>query len=84
VQAYLARINEVNIKGPALRAIIEVNPFAVNQADALDSERRKFGSRSHLHGIPIILKDNIGTQYEDYGGANLFPYFPKIYGLPQV
>ena len=69
MQAYLARIREVNLHGPALRAIIEVNPFAVDQADDLDHERRKYGSRGRLHGIPIILKDNIATDYEDYGSA---------------
>ncbi|KAG8757540.1 hypothetical protein FRC12_010278, partial [Ceratobasidium sp. 428] len=61
VQAYLARIDEVNIKGPALRAVIETNPSALEQAAALDAERKRSGKRSVLHGIPIMLKDNIAT-----------------------
>ena len=84
MQAYLARINEVNINGPGLRAIKEVNPFAVNQAVDLDSERRKIRSRGRLHRIPIMLKDNIATEYEKYRRCNLFLYFPSIYHLRQV
>jgi amidase len=60
-QAYLARIDEVNLKGPSLRAVIEVNPLALKQAAELDAERKRTGKRSRLHGIPIMLKDNIGT-----------------------
>ncbi|KAG9094221.1 hypothetical protein FRC06_011029 [Ceratobasidium sp. 370] len=61
VKAYLARIDEVNVKGPKLRAVIETNPSALEQAAALDDERKKSGKRSPLHGIPILLKDNIAT-----------------------
>ncbi|KAG8763151.1 hypothetical protein FRC12_008680 [Ceratobasidium sp. 428] len=61
VKAYLIRIDEVNIKGPALQAVIETNPSALEQAAALDTERKKSGKRSALHGIPIILKDNMAT-----------------------
>ncbi|KAF9442738.1 amidase signature enzyme, partial [Macrolepiota fuliginosa MF-IS2] len=61
VKAYFARIDEVNLKGPELRAIIELNPSALDQAAALDQERKKTGARGLLHGIPIILKDNIAT-----------------------
>ncbi|KAH7334049.1 amidase signature enzyme [Rhizoctonia solani] len=61
VKAYFARIDEVNWKGPQLRAIIETNPQALTQAAALDAERKKTGKRSPLHGIPILLKDNIAT-----------------------
>ncbi|QRV95570.1 amidase [Ceratobasidium sp. AG-Ba] len=61
VKAYLARINEVNLEGPLLRAIIETNPLALEQAANLDAERKKTGKRSILHGIPLILKDNIAT-----------------------
>ncbi|KAI0634590.1 amidase signature enzyme [Trametes polyzona] len=61
VKAYLARIDEVNLKGPTLRAVIETNPSALAQAAALDRERKKSGPRSALHGIPILLKDNIAT-----------------------
>ncbi|KAG6892869.1 hypothetical protein C0993_002676, partial [Termitomyces sp. T159_Od127] len=56
VKAYIARIEEVNLKGPALRAVIETNPSAIATAEALDNERRTKGPRSALHGIPILLK----------------------------
>ncbi|KAE9396164.1 amidase signature enzyme [Gymnopus androsaceus JB14] len=61
VEAYLGRIDEVNLKGPALHAVIELNPSALVQARALDMERRRKGKRGPLHGIPILLKDNIAT-----------------------
>ncbi len=55
-QAYFARIEEVNNKGPKLHAVIELNPSALKQAALLDLERRYSGKRSELHGIPILLK----------------------------
>ncbi|KAF9078324.1 amidase signature enzyme [Rhodocollybia butyracea] len=61
VTAYFARIDEVNLKGPALRPVLELNPSALQQAAALDAERKVSGKRSLLHGIPILLKDNIAT-----------------------
>jgi len=61
VKAYFARIEEVNLKGPALRAVLEINPSALTQAAALDAERKKLGKRTEMHGIPILLKDNIAT-----------------------
>ncbi|PPQ69889.1 hypothetical protein CVT26_014152 [Gymnopilus dilepis] len=61
IKAYFARIDEVNLKGPALRAVLETNPSALAQAAALDKERKLFGKRSLLHGIPVLLKDNIAT-----------------------
>lgn len=60
-EAYLARIEALNTRGPELRAVIETNPEALAIADALDAERRAKGPRGPLHGIPILLKDNIGT-----------------------
>lgn len=48
----------MNLKGPALRAIIELNPSALSQAAALDRERGATGKRGPLHGIPILLKVN--------------------------
>jgi len=65
VKAYLARIDEVNVKGPALRAIIETNPSALKQAEELDKERKTSGSRGPLHGIPILVKDNIATLHSE-------------------
>jgi amidase len=61
VEAYLARIAALDRRGPALRALLEVNPEALAIADALDAERRAKGARGPLHGIPILLKDNIAT-----------------------
>ena len=60
-EKYLARIEALNTKGPELRAVIEVNPEALALADALDAERRAKGPRGPLHGIPILIKDNIAT-----------------------
>jgi amidase len=59
-QAYLARIEAVD-KLAGLNSVIELNPDAVEIASALDAERRMRGPRSSLHGIPILLKDNIDT-----------------------
>ncbi|KAJ7793942.1 amidase signature enzyme [Mycena leptocephala] len=61
VKAYLTRIQEINTNGPGLRAVIETNPSALTQAAALDAERKATGKRSMLHGIPILIKDNIAT-----------------------
>ncbi|KAG1819197.1 amidase signature enzyme [Suillus subaureus] len=65
VKAYFGRIEEVNLKGPALHAVIETNPIALSQAAALDSERKDKGGRGPLHGIPLLLKDNIATLHEE-------------------
>lgn len=64
-QAYFARIEEVNLKGPTLRAVIETNPSALEQAATLDRERKLTGPRGPLHGIPIIVKDNIATLHSE-------------------
>ncbi|KAF9484228.1 amidase signature enzyme [Pholiota conissans] len=61
VKTYLARIDEVNLNGPGLRAILELNPSALSQAVDMDKERRSYGKRSLMHGIPILVKDNIAT-----------------------
>jgi amidase len=60
-QAYLERIDEIDRRGPALRAVIELNPDALAIARALDQEYRSKGPRGPLHGIPVLLKDNIET-----------------------
>lgn len=60
-EKYLARIDAIDKKGPAINAIIELNPDALAIADTMDKER-KFGKvRGPLHGIPILIKDNIDT-----------------------
>jgi amidase len=57
--AYLARIAAIDDAGPALNAVIELNPDALADADALDAERTAGTVRGPLHGIPVLLKDNI-------------------------
>jgi len=61
VQAYLERIEAIDRKGPALNSVIEINPDALSIADQLDTERKKIGPRGPLHGLPILIKDNINT-----------------------
>ena len=60
-ESYLARIEQLNLEGPALRAVIETNPDVLVLAAELDRQRQATGPRGPLHGVPIILKDNIGT-----------------------
>ena len=60
-EAYLARIEQLNLRGPALRALLETNPEALAIADELDRERRAQRPRGPMHGVPILLKDNIDT-----------------------
>ena len=58
---YLARIKTIDSSGPNINAVIELNPDALAIADALDRERKTRGARGPLHGIPVLLKDNIAT-----------------------
>lgn len=60
-EKYLKRILEVDKSGPAINSIIEINPDALQIAAALDRERKAKGTRGPLHGIPVLLKDNIDT-----------------------
>ena len=60
-QKYLDRIAAIDKQGPAINAVIELNPDALSVADALDAERKSIGVRGPLHGIPVLIKDNIGT-----------------------
>lgn len=57
--AYLARIAEIDKAGPMLTSVIELNPDAARDADARDAERKAGKLRGPLHGLPILLKDNI-------------------------
>jgi amidase len=61
VDAYLARIDALDRGGPALRSILEVNPDARAIAASLDEERRARGPRGPLHGVPVVVKDNLDT-----------------------
>src|SRR5690242_13406031 len=60
--AYLQRIDALDKKGPGLRSVLETNPDALAQATALDAERKAKGPRGPLHGIPILVKDNVATR----------------------
>ena len=60
-EKYIARIEAMDGRGPALRSVLEVNPDALAIADRLDGERKAGKLRGPLHGIPILIKDNIGT-----------------------
>jgi amidase len=58
---YLARIDAYDRGGPRLNAIIATNARALDDAEALDRERKEKGARGPLHGIPVVIKDNFGT-----------------------
>jgi amidase len=60
-EKYLARIDALDRRGPSLRSILETNPDTLTIADQLDAERKTHGPRGPLHGIPIVIKDNIAT-----------------------
>jgi amidase len=61
VRKYLARIEGLDRAGPALRQLLDINPDAEAVAAALDEERRQRGPRGPLHGVPVLIKDNIDT-----------------------
>ena len=68
---YLKRIAEIDKKGPALNAIIELNPDAISIAERMDAERKAGKIRGPLHGIPVLIKDNIdsGDNMQTTAGA---------------
>jgi amidase len=61
VEKYSARVDEIDKQGPAINSIIELNPDALSIAEALDQERKAKGPRGPMHGIPVLIKDNIAT-----------------------
>src|SRR5262245_35241692 len=60
-ERYLSRINQIDRGGPRINSVIELNPDALAIADQRDAERRAGRIRGPLHGIPILIKDNIDT-----------------------
>ncbi|MBZ5668362.1 MAG: amidase [Acidobacteriia bacterium] len=61
-EKYLARIDEIDKRGPGVNSVLEVNPDALSIADELDKERQTKGPRGPLDGIPVLIKDNIATR----------------------
>ena len=61
VQLYLDRINKIDKAGPSINAVIEINPDALDIAKSMDGERKNGKVRGPLHGIPVLIKDNIDT-----------------------
>jgi amidase len=72
VEFYLARIEALDKRGPRVNSVLEFNPDAISTAQALDKERRTKGPRGPLHGIPILLKDNIDTHDKLHTTAGSF------------
>lgn len=60
-EKYIKRIGEIDKAGPFLNSVIQLNPDALKIADALDKELKEKGPRSAMHGIPVLIKDNIDT-----------------------
>lgn len=60
-EMYLGRIAEIDRKGPSIRSVLQLNPDALAIADALDAQRKAGKSRGPMHGIPVLIKDNIDT-----------------------
>jgi len=60
-ELYLKRIEAIDKKGPALNSVIEINPDAISIAENMDRERKEGKVRGPMHGIPVLIKDNIGT-----------------------
>lgn len=82
-QAYLDRIAAIDDAGPQLNAVIETNPDALKEADALDAERKAGKTRGPLHGIPVLLKDNIDAtpMVNSAGSLALANHRPKTDAL---
>ena len=60
-EMYLKRIESIDKNGPALNSVLEVNPDAISIAENMDTERKNGKIRGPLHGIPVLIKDNIDT-----------------------
>jgi amidase len=79
-QMYLDRIAAIDKSGPAINAIIELNPDVLAIADALDAERKSGKVRGPLHGIPVLIKDNIGTADKMHTSAGSLALADSIAG----
>jgi amidase len=80
-ELYLQRIQVLDRQGPELRAVIELNPDALADAERLDRERRAGGAKGPLHGIPILIKDNIdiaGRMSTSAGSLALEHWNPRL------
>ena len=79
-ELYLDRIAEIDLAGPTLRSVIETNPDALEIAERLDEERAQGRVRGPLHGVPILLKDNIGTadRMTTTAGSFGWPKMPSV------
>ena len=71
VEGYLARIEAYDQQGPKLNSVISINPKALDEAEALDHEFITCGPSGSLHGIPVLLKDNVGTHDMPTTGGSL-------------
>src|SRR5689334_9288562 len=60
-EMYIKRIGEIDKAGPAINSMIQMNPEAMQIAESLDRERKQKRVRGPLHGIPVLIKDNIDT-----------------------
>jgi len=60
-ELYIDRIRNFDKKGPSVNSVIELNPEALSIADLMDKERKSGKIRGPLHGIPVLIKDNIDT-----------------------
>jgi amidase len=78
VHQYQARINSIDRHGPKVNSVLELNPDAEKIAQALDEERRKHGPRGPLHGIPLLIKDNIDTHDRMHTTAGSFALLGSI------
>src|SRR5215471_16185055 len=61
IAKYLKRIDALDRRGPTLRHVIETNPDALKIAEQLDAERKANGPRGPLHGVPVLVQDNVDT-----------------------
>jgi amidase len=79
-RAYLDRIAAIDAAGPTLRSVIETNPNAVSDAAALDAERKAGTVRGPLHGLPILIKDNVDVagMVNSAGSLALAEHRPKV------